>query len=140
QNGASADVVDRDGVPALMAATLFADAKMVDVLLQHHADPNRIGPGSTSALMSAIPEVEKVRLLLAHGANVNARSETERTPLLVAASFPQTVSLLRLLLDRGADLRAKDRTGADALGLALRSSDVDVVRFLVEKGLDLKSL
>jgi ankyrin repeat protein len=72
--------------------------------------------------------------------NVNARSETERTPLLVAASYPMTVELLRLLLDRGADLNAKDRTGSTALALAVRSADVDVVRFLVGKGLDPNAL
>jgi hypothetical protein len=48
--------------------------------------------------------------------------------------------LLRLLVDRGADVRAQDRAGATALALAVRSADVDVVRFLVEKGLDPNAL
>jgi ankyrin repeat protein len=117
-------------------ACLFAGADMVDLLLQHGADPNRPGPAGTTALMWAVPEVEKVRLLVARGANVNARSDTERTPLLVAASFPGTISVLQLLLDRGADLRAQDRGGSTALALAVRSADVDVVRFLVDRGLD----
>ena len=139
-SGASANLVDADGVPAVMAATLFADAQMVDLLLTHGADPNRAGPAGTTALMWAVPNVEKARLLIARGANVNARSDTERTPLLVAASYPRTVELLRLLLDRGADLRAQDRAGTTALALAVRSADVDVVRFLVEKGLDPNAL
>ena len=71
---------------------------------------------------------------------MNAKSDTERTPLLVAASFPRTVAVLRLLLERGADLRAQDRAGATALALAVRSADVDVVRFLVERGLDPNAL
>ena len=137
---ASVDALDADGVPALMAAVLFGDADMVAVLLKHGADVNRTGPAGTDALMWAAPDVKKVRLLLDHGANVNARSASERTPLIVAASFPRSVDLLRLLLDRGADLRAKDRAGADALSLAVRSADVDVVRFLVEKGLDPNAL
>ena len=123
-----------------MAATLFANAEMVDLLLKHGADPNRADASGATALMWAVPDVEKVRLLVARGANVNARSETERTPLLVAACFPGTVDLLRLLLDRGADLRAQDRAGATALALAVRSADVEVVRFLVEKGLDPNAL
>ena len=44
--------------------------------------------------------------------------------------------MLRLLLARGADLRAQDRAGTTALALAVRSADVDVVRFLVERGLN----
>ncbi len=78
--------------------------------------------------------------MLDHGANVNARSETDRTAFLVAASYPRTIDVLRLLLDRGADLRAQDRASATALSLAVRSADVDVVRFLVERGLDLSAL
>ena len=90
--------------------------------------------------MWAVPDAEKVRVLLAHGANVNARTESERTPLLVAAAYPGTVDVLRLLLERGADLRAQDRAGTTALALAVRSADVEVVRFLVEKGLDPNAL
>src|SRR5215207_5037631 len=81
RTGANANAVDADGVPALMTATVFANAAMVEVLLNHGADANRVGPGGATALLWAVPDVDKVRLLIAHGANVNARSETDRTPL-----------------------------------------------------------
>jgi len=138
--GASPNIVDVDGTPALMAATLFGDTALVKLLIERGADPNRTGAGGTTALMWAVPNVEKVRVLLEHGASVNARSETDRTAFLVAASYPRTVDVLRLLLDRGADIRAQDRANATALALAVRSADVDVVRFLVERGLDLNAL
>ena len=127
------NAVDADGTPALMTATVFANAAMVDVLLKHGADANRVGPAGATALLWAVPDVDKVRLLIAHGANVNARSETDRTALLVAASYPRTVNLLKLLLERGADLRAQDRGGSTALSLAIRSADIDVVQFLVAR-------
>jgi ankyrin repeat protein len=138
--GASPNIVDADGTPALMAATLFGDTALVKLLLERGADPNRTGAGGTTALMWAVPSVEKVRVLLEHGANVNARSATARSAFLVAASYPRTVDVLRLLLERGADIRAQDRASATALALAVRSADVDVVRFLVERGLDLNAL
>jgi len=134
--GANPNVADADGVSALMAATLFGDARTVELLLRHGADPNRAGASGTTPLMWAMPDEEKVRVLLARGANVNARSETGRTPLLVAASYPGTVGVLRLLLDRGADIRASDASGASALALAVRSADVEVVQLLVDRGLD----
>ena len=136
ERGADANAVDGDGTPALMAATLFGDARLVETLLTHGADANRTDRSGATALMWAVPDLDKVRVLLARGANVNAKSETERTALLVAASYPRTVELLRLLLDKGADLRAQDRAGATALSLALRSADVTVVRLLVDRGLD----
>jgi ankyrin repeat protein len=135
RTGTNPNAVDADGTPALMAATLFGGADMVDLLLKHGAEPNRTGPGGATALMWAVPDAEKIRRLLAHGANVNARSETDRTALLVAAAYPGTVNLLGLLVDSGADLTAQDRTGSTALSLAVRSADVEVVRFLGEKGL-----
>lgn len=140
RTGANANAVDADGTPALMSATLFANAGIVDLLLAHGAEPNRTGPGGATALMWAVPDADKVQRLVAHGANVNARSDTERTALLVAAAYPGTVGVLRLLLDGGADLRAQDRQGATALSLAVRSADVGVVRFLVERGLNPNAL
>jgi ankyrin repeat protein len=139
-SGVSPNVVDIEGTPALMAATLFADASTVKLLLERGADPNLVDASGATALMWAIPDVEKARLLLAHHANVNARSATQRTALLVAAAYPGTVNLLRLLLDGGADLHAQDRAGATALALAVRSADVEVVRFLVDRGLDPNAL
>ena len=137
KQGIKAGTRDADGTPALTAATLFADAACVKLLLDRGADPNATTSTGATALMWAVPNVEKVRLLIARGADVNARSTNlGRTPLLIAASYPSSVEVLRLLLAKGADLRAKDRNGEHALGFAARTADVDVVRFLVERGID----
>jgi len=135
-NGASPNVKDAQGTPALMAAALFADADVVELLLKRGADPNLKDDSGATALMWAVPNRDKVQHLLDRGAAVDAKSDTGRTALLVAASYPGTVDLLRLLLARGADLRAQDRVGTTALALAVRSADIDVVRFLVERGLN----
>src|SRR5262245_22110460 len=62
--GANPNSVDADGTPALMAATLFADAEMVGLLLEHGADPNGVGPAGTTALMWAIPNVPVAKVLV----------------------------------------------------------------------------
>ncbi|HET9467537.1 MAG TPA: ankyrin repeat domain-containing protein, partial [Vicinamibacterales bacterium] len=120
-----------------MRATLFGDAAAVEALLKQGADPNQADAVGATALMWAVPNVEKVRLLLEHGAHVNARSTNlGRTPLLIAAGYPGSVDVLTLLLERGAELRARDTAGFSALALAMASADLDVVRFLVARGLD----
>lgn len=135
--GADPNARDAEGTPALMAAVLFANADSAKLLLDHHADPNASNKTGATALMWAMPDVAKARLLIAAGADVNARAKnTQRTPLLIAASYPQSMPVLQLLLDHGADIHAKDRLGVHALGRASVSADVGVVRFLVEHGCD----
>jgi len=135
--GVSPNARDAEGTPALMAATLYGGAEGLKVLLEHGADPNGANRAGATPLMWAIPNLAKVKLLVAHGAEVNARSANlQRTPLLIAASYPGTVEILQLLLSKGADIHAKDKNGMHALGRAVTYADVDVVRFLVEHGCD----
>ena len=134
---ADANAQDAEGTPALMAAVLYAGEDAVKFLLEHGANPNARNAAGATALMWAIPDLAKVKQLVAAGADVNARSTNLlRTPLLIAASYPGSVEVLRLLVDHGADIHAKDRNGVHALGRATLSADVDVVRFLVEHGCD----
>ncbi len=136
-SGASPNAKDANGTPALMEAALFGGTDSVKLLLDRGADANAANSAGATPLMWAIPNLAKVKLLVEYGADVNARSTNlERTPLLIAASYPGTVAILQLLLDKGADVHAKDKSGMHALGRAVTYADVDVVRFLVEHGLD----
>jgi ankyrin repeat protein len=120
-----------------MAATLYAGADCVKLLLDRGANPNARNASGATALMWAVPDIAKTKLLIAAGADVNAKSTNlQRTPLLIAASYPGAAAVLRLLLDHGADLQAKDRNGMHALGRAAVTGDVEVVRLLVERGLE----
>jgi ankyrin repeat protein len=122
---------------ALFQAVQQAGATEVKRLLDLGANVNAVNEAGATPLMWAIPDLAKVRLLVEHGANVNAVSKNlGRTPLLIAAGYPNTVPVLELLLDKGADLRARDRSGENALRKAARFSDVSVVRFLHEQGMN----
>lgn len=138
-SGSRPTITDDEGVPALMLAVLFGDAAMVELMLKHGADPNQADAAGATPLMWAVPSIQKVRLLIERGANVNARSSAlGRTPLLIAAGSPGAVEMLALLLARGADLRARDAAGFSALAVAMQAGDIEVVRFLVDRGLDPK--
>jgi ankyrin repeat protein len=135
--GGKTDARDADGVPALMHAALFARADVMELLLRRGADVNAATGTGATALMWSVPDVPKVRLLLAHGADVKARStNTGRTALLIAASYPGSVEIMRMLLDKGADLRAQDRNEDNALTMSASTGDVGNLKLLVERGLD----
>ena len=122
-SGTSPNAKDEEEVPVLMLATLFSDAACVELLLKNGADPNGADGSGATPLMWAVPDIAKVRVLIEHGAAVNARSRNlGRTPLLIAAGYPGTVHLLELLLARGADLHAKDAAGNSALALAMQGA------------------
>src|SRR5213082_1933076 len=93
----SAQTVDssRD---ALFAAIRRGATRDVERLIANGASPNVKDAQGTPALMWAVPNRDKIQHLLDRRAAVDAKSDTGRTALLVAASYPGTVDLLRLLL------------------------------------------
>jgi ankyrin repeat protein len=139
-SGGNANAVDAGGTPALMVAALHGSAGLMEALLKRGADANATDTAGATALMWAVSDLAKVRLLLQHGARVDTRSKTGRTALLVATAYPRTLDVVRLLAERGADVRAEDQGRTSALALATRASDIDVVRFLVSRGLDPRTL
>jgi uncharacterized protein len=75
----------------------------------------------------------RVRELLHRGADVNARDEDGRTPL-VSAVLGGSGGLLGLLLESGADVNAADREGWTALHFAAQEHEPEIARILVARG------
>jgi len=123
------------GATPLMYAALYADSSAVRLLLKAGADPNTRNDAGATALMWAVPDVEKSRLLLEHHADANARSEDGRTPLLIASSWRNSSAVLKLLLDRGAKVDVQSPGGAgNPLAEAAYIADENAVRTLIEAG------
>ena len=81
-------------------------------------------------------DLAEVRRLLDAGADVNARTRYDSTPLFFAADRGH-VEVARLLIERGADLNVKDNFyNATALGLAMSKKHTAVVALFAEKGAD----
>jgi ankyrin repeat protein len=81
---------------------------------------------------AAYGSTESVRVLLAAGADVNARNDFEATPLMWSAAEPEKV---RLLVAKGADVNAKSKMGRTAIWIAAANDGSSTtVRFLLEHG------
>jgi ankyrin repeat protein len=76
--------------------------------------------------------VESVRVLLAAGADVNARNDFDATPLLWSAIEPEKV---RLLVAKAADVNAKSKMGRTAVWIAAANDGSSAtVKFLLDHG------
>lgn len=148
--GADANAVDEEGTPALMNAALYAGAGQMKILLDRGAKVNARNRAGATALIWAAGDGEKARLLVAAGADVNAQSMPGRTALQIAAAAANGASTVRLLLDEGAKVDARDQiepmpmlfTGggkATPLIEASRVGDVATVRALLVAGADVNA-
>ena len=85
-----------------MRTALFGTTKELEGLLAQGLDANSRTVAGTTALMMAAHDADKVRLLLARGADVSAISDARHNALMVSANLPGSLEAMRLLLDKGA--------------------------------------
>jgi len=130
-----------EGSSPFMYAVLYGDADLLAKLLLLGADPNRCNDAGATPLMWAARDLPKTRLLLDHRADVNARSEDHRTPLMIAARRPGAAPIVKLLLDRGANPNPNGKPVAESSPLleALTSGDEKIVKLLLNHGADAKA-
>jgi ankyrin repeat protein len=134
--GADKNARDRRGSTLLMHAAAFGTADSVKALLDAGADVNARNSFEATALVWGAADEAKVHLLVEHGADVNVRTKSGRTPLMVASACDGCSAIVRYLLAKGADARAKDQTGVGALHLAALAGDSKSVRLLLAAGAD----
>ena len=139
--GADANTVDTVlGYTPLVWASGFGDPGSIPILIEAGADieVNDIAEGR-SPLMHAVRtgKLESVAALLTAGANVKAIDNDYATALHVGAgSNNVSIDKIKLLVESGADLNAKNKAGETPLELAqLRTDDVgpEIAAYLSEQ-------
>ncbi|CAB1112189.1 unnamed protein product [Ectocarpus sp. CCAP 1310/34] len=160
--GADPMVRDKDGVSPLMSAAAQGRAEACKVLIAKGNDVNAMANSGGTSLMFAAGagHTEAAEVLIAAGADVNAKLEAKPefleqlaqtiadggeeptgddahrddvTALMVAAQGGHE-AVVKLLVEKGADVRAKDEEGFTPLLNA--GNFEEVASFLVESGAD----
>jgi ankyrin repeat protein len=118
KGGADVNAKDPYGVTALMFSLIAGSTDVALKLIEKGADVNSRDVDGRTALVEALtseneipPEV--VESLIRRGADVNVRLAGGLTPLMIAASGDSRI--VRLLVEAGADVKAKDDNGANVL-------------------------
>lgn len=131
-----------DGMTALHWAALNGDANIVGVLLTAKAkvDPvTRLGDYTPLHLAAGRGNAAVITRLLAAGGSATALTTTGVQPVHLAAEAG-SVDAVRALLDKGADVNAKDAThGRTPLIFATSKSRLDAMTFLLTRGANVQA-
>jgi ankyrin repeat protein len=130
-----------EGATPFLRAAQSSDLTLMKLLLEHGADPTLATNDGTTPLMVASgigwvegvtyewsreANLETVTMLLELGLDVNARNSEGRTALMGAAHKGRN-EIVQLLVDRGADLAARDIGSRDTIhklaGVSWRAID-----------------
>jgi ankyrin repeat protein len=108
-------------------------AEMVQLLLDHNADPNfKDNTERTPLHWYAIgDDIAAMRAILQHGAEANPTGPHGEKPIHEAALH--SLGSVQLLVEHGADVQARDDLGNTPLHSAAEAGKTDVVRFLAER-------
>ena len=159
--GARPGVSNDLGVTPLYLACTNRNAGLIKTLLAAGADPNATLLQGETVLMECARAgtADGVKAVIAKGADVNAKESTHGQTALMWAASQHHSSVVEVLLELGADLRARsrvytqhvknaDRTanrepvttvqrgGSTPLHFAVRSGDVASVKLLLAAGAD----
>ncbi len=110
------NLLNTAGESALMLAAIKGQFEWCERLLQRGAKVNQSGWTPLHYAASG-PNPRIVELLLAKGAEIDARSPNGSTPLMMAARYGSEESV-RLLLQRGADTKPRNERNVDAAEFA----------------------
>ena len=149
--GVDVDVRGYKNVTPLRFASRLGQRDVVQCLINHGADVNSQGDDHSTPLITAAynGHIDVVRMLLKHHADVKSQDDRGHNPLIEAVwgslgipkedawggfhiPKPDHPRVVRLLLEHGADVDAKDNEGRTPLALALQEEQDEIAQLLSE--------
>ena len=134
ENGANVNAQDKLFLTPLFTAVLTENnTEVVKILLQNGADVNVKDTKNSPILHTIVKSrnIELLKLFLGCGVKVNARDNRNLTALHFAASERNNKEILKLLLEEGADLNAKDVAGMIPLTVAIENEHISNVAIIL---------
>ena len=142
KKAADVNAAQGDGMTALHWAAMNGDAELAQMLIVAGANvraTTRLGSYTPLYLASQQGHGAVIQALIAAGADVKAGTPNGTTPLMVAAASGE-IDAVRILIENGSDVNAKDGVRAQTpLMYAAASNRAAAIELLTAKGADLKA-
>lgn len=117
-------------------------AKQLEFLLKKGLDVNlcRESGYKSVPLGCAVEQanLDIIKLFLKHGANIDKCDDNGYSPLLLSIWHTNGNDIPKLLVEHGADINKSTKSGYSPLFRAINCNNVDIVKFLIEKGANLQ--
>lgn len=135
--GANPNIQNHAGETPLMIACSYS--KPFEILLEYHADVNLEDESGLNALMKLLYSCPKeiiddrVQSLLRYSPDINLQTYDGNTAIMIACSRSKlnvTLNTCKMILDAGADLSFKNRSGMDVFEIASHYGHPDVIPLL----------
>lgn len=137
ENGANPNTQDESSESALAIASRLnsTDIGIVAELLKHKASLDNRNGDLTTPLHAAVKSgyyynAQKIELLLAYGADINAQDLWGKTPFMCAC-HDEKLECIELLLKKGASLNQQDIGGNTALSSAIIDGKIKVIHAIL---------
>ena len=131
-----------DGQTPLHIAAICNHVSIEKYLLVNEADNSVQDSSGSSALHEAVRygNVDVIKALLDSGANVNAKDNLGKTPVMIISPKEKSQEIYKLLISYRADLNEKDMFGDTVLHNAIMvNSDAETVSILTNNGADINT-
>ncbi|WEK21055.1 MAG: ankyrin repeat domain-containing protein [Candidatus Pedobacter colombiensis] len=104
------------------------------------ATTSKSGENALHFIVRKADQRDIVAYFLSKGVNVNQADDEGNTALMLAASSNRDTAILGMLLPHVKNINQSNQKGLTALALAVKGNSIDVIRYLIAKGADVKSL
>jgi ankyrin repeat protein len=138
EHGARFDAQDRDSSTAFREAASQGSKAILQLFVAKGAD------ASTLPIAACMGDMERVKALVAHGADINAPDELGWTPLYWAVATAQT-EVAEFLIAQGADAQARTKKASTPLhraasaGKEVSVNGVKIAELLISEGADVNA-
>ena len=135
----NADVIkikDNSGRNAFFLAAVLDELEMLKLFEKYNPDFN-VSDNYGSNVFFFTRKVETVNYFLQHGADINKRNKSGRTPLIQHSLAYENQDHVKFLLEKGADINAQDNEGVTTLMFAVQTDKTKIIDICLSEKADI---